>query len=717
LFPTDLFDDFAYFRIPVRKFKIIFTRRFMTTVSYLRNHYAGISKFLLFILSIVVLLFMLPREGKFQYEFRKGKPWMHDNLIAPFDFAILKPADELESEKQQILKDVKPFFIRDTTVAQHQKALMEQTFQQLWKKKYVEGTYGENKKIRNLALCKEIFDRVMRTGIIEMNQQLEGQLPDYKLIVITNNVGEEKQLGDFYTILTADKYIYEQAGKTGNLDNNLIVSVLENSLLQNIRFDAETTEKAKKELTGKISMARGMIQTGELVISRGELITGEKLQVLESLRQEYEAKLGSSFKYAGILAGHLILLSVSVFALYLFLLFFRSEVFNEQKKIVMILLMIISAVLTTSLVVRFNPEYVYIVPVCLVPIIVGIFNDTRLALFSHLITIAITGLIVPNSYEFVFLQLFAGIVTILSIVRLERRSQFLLTSFMIFITYSIIYTGMTLIKEGSTREMNLMYFFMFGGSAFLALLSYPIIFIFEKIFGFITDITLMELSNTNNRLLRELTLRAPGTFQHSMQVANLAEEAAYEIGANPLLVRTGAMYHDIGKMDDPQYFIENQSTGINPHDELTHEESAQIIIQHVIAGVEKARKHKLPEPIIDFIRTHHGTRKTEYFYNLAIKASPEEETDPKIFTYHGPEPFSKETAVLAMADVVEAASRSLQKPDEESISRLVERVIDQQVAAHQFDNADITLRDIKKIKKIFRKRLMNIYHLRVEYPG
>jgi putative nucleotidyltransferase with HDIG domain len=717
LFPTDLFDDFDYFRIPVRKFKIIFTRRFMTTVSYLRNHYAGISKFLLFILSIVVLLFMLPREGKFQYEFRKGKPWMHDNLIAPFDFAILKPADELESEKQQILKDVKPFFIRDTTVAQHQKALLEQTFQQLWEKKYVEGTYGENKKIRNLALCKEIFDSVMRTGIIEMNQQLEGQLPDYKLIVITNNVGEEKQLGDFYTILTADKYIYEQAGKTGNLDNNLIVSVLENSLSQNIRFDAETTEKAKMELTGKISMARGMIQTGELVISRGELITGEKLLVLESLRQEYEAKLGSSFKYAGILAGHLILLSVSVFALYLFLLFFRSEVFNEQKKIVMILLMIISAVLTTSLVVRFNPEYVYIVPVCLVPIIVGIFNDTRLALFSHLITIAITGLIVPNSYEFVFLQLFAGIVTILSIVRLERRSQFLLTSFMIFITYSIIYTGMTLIKEGSTREMNLMYFFMFGGSAFLALLSYPIIFIFEKIFGFITDITLMELSNTNNRLLRELTLRAPGTFQHSMQVANLAEEAAYEIGANPLLVRTGAMYHDIGKMDDPQYFIENQSTGINPHDELTHEESAQIIIQHVIAGVEKARKHKLPEPIIDFIRTHHGTRKTEYFYNLAIKASPEEETDPRIFTYHGPEPFSKETAVLAMADVVEAASRSLQKPDEESISRLVERVIDQQVAAHQFDNADITLRDIKKIKKIFRKRLMNIYHLRVEYPG
>jgi putative nucleotidyltransferase with HDIG domain len=347
---------------------------------------------------------------------------------------------------------------------------------------------------------------------------------------------------------------------------------------------------------------------------------------------------------------------------------------------------------------------------------VGIFNDTRLALFSHLITIILTGLIVPNSYEFVFLQLFAGIVTILSIVRLERRSQFFLTSLLIFITYSIIYIGMTLIKEGSINEMNSFYFVLFAGSAILTFFSYPVIFVFERIFGLITDVRLLELSNTNNKVLRELALKAPGTFQHSMQMANLAEEAVYEIGGNPLLVRTGAMYHDIGKINEPLFFIENQTTGLNPHDELTYEESAAIIIDHVISGVEKAKKHKLPEQIIDFIRTHHGTRKTEYFYTLAKKANPEEEIDSKIFTYHGPEPFSKETAVLMMADVVEAASRSLKKPDEESISILVENMIDKQMENHQLDNADITLRDIRKIKKIFKKKLMNIYHLRIEYP-
>jgi hypothetical protein len=287
---------------------------------------------------------------------------------------------------------------------------------------------------------------------------------------------------------------------------------------------------------------------------------------------------------------------------------------------------------------------------------------------------------------------------------------------MVFLTYSVIYIGMTLIEEGSLESMNFSYFALFAGSAILTLFSYPIIFIFEKLFGIITDVTLLELSNTNNKILRELALKAPGTFQHSMQTANLAEEAIYAIGGNPLLVRTGAMYHDIGKVNEPLYFIENQSTGINPHDELTYEESAGVIINHVIGGIERAKKFKLPEQIIDFVRTHHGTRKTEYFYTLAKRDNTDEEIDDSIYTYHGPEPFSKETAVLMMADTVEAASRSIKKPDEESIGNLVENVINKQIETHQFDNANITFRDINKIKKIFKKKLMSIYHLRIEYP-
>ncbi len=556
----------------------------------------------------------------------------------------------------------------------------------------------------------------MKRGIIEKNESIEGQSPDFKIFVIKGNVAEERRIGEFFTIKETDSFIRSRIDSYGSIDRNLVIKVLESSLVQSVKYDWQTTEKESQILIDKISVARGMIQTGELVISRGELITNDKLQLLESLRVEYESKLGSSYQYTGIIAGQVILLAVSMFSLFLFLLFFRKEVFKDQKRVVMILLLIVAMVVATSLVVKFNPEYVYILPICLVPIIVGIFNDTRLALFSHLITIILTGFIVPNSYEFVFLQLFAGIVTILSIAKLERRSQFFLISVLIFVTYAIIYIGMTLIKEGSLEEMNTSYFTLFGGSAFFTFFSYPVIFLFERIFGLITDVRLLELSNTNNRLLRELALKAPGTFQHSMQMANLAEEAVYEIGGNPLLVRTGAMYHDVGKINEPLFFIENQTTGLNPHDELTFEESAAVIIDHVIAGIEKAKQFNIPEQIIDFIRTHHGTRKTEYFYTLAKKANPDEEIDQKIFTYPGPEPFSKETAVLMMADVVEAASRTLKKPDEDAIHNLVENTINKQIEGHQFDNADITLRDIKKIKKIFKKKLMNIYHLRIEYP-
>lgn len=641
---------------------------------------------------------------------------MHEDLIAPFDFAILKPEQELEEEKQFALKDLKLYFKKDEELYQKQKEKLINDFETKWQIKYSDKRRLEQRKEKNRNVCLAIFDTIMQHGIIELTPEIEDKPEDYTIVVITNNVAEEKQLGDLFTIHTADKFIHSEPDKFEPVDKNLVVGLLENSLIQNIKFDTKTTEREKQALLDKISLTRGMVQSGERIVSKGELVSGEKYIVLESLRLDYESKLGSSFKYAGILAGQIILLSVSMLSLFLFLFFFKKEIYAETKKIVLILICILFMVLITSLVVKYKPDYLYLIPICLIPIITGIFFDTRLALFVHLITIIITGLLVPNSYEYVFLQLFAGTVTILSIVRLERRSQFFLTSVMIFFTYSLIYTGMTLIKEGGLEGINYVYFVLFAGSATFTLFSYPIIFIFEKLFGLITDVTLLELSNTNNKVLRELALKAPGTFQHSMQVANLAEEAIYEIGGNPLLVRTGALFHDIGKIDDPLFFIENQTTGVNPHDELTYDESARIIIGHVIKGVEKAKKHKLPEQIIDFIRTHQGTRKTDYFYTLAKKDNPDEEIDESVYTYHGPDPFSKETAVLMMADTVEAASRSLKNPDEEAINNLVENVINKQMENRQFDNADITFRDIKNIKKIFKKKLMNIYHLRIEYP-
>ncbi len=323
---------------------------------------------------------------------------------------------------------------------------------------------------------------------------------------------------------------------------------------------------------------------------------------------------------------------------------------------------------------------------------------------------------VPNGFEFLFQQLIAGIIAIISVAELRKRSQFFLTALSIFITYAVVYLGMLLIQDGSLVNIQPERFLLYGGSAMFTLFSYPLIFLFEKLFGQVTDVTLMELSDTNSPLLRKLSLHAPGTFQHSMQVANIAESAIYEIGGNTLLIRAGALYHDIGKMDMPMYFIENQTTGINPHDELGYEESARIIIGHVTKGIEMAKKYKLPEILIDFIRTHHGTRVAEYFYNRQRIEFPEKEADDKDFRYPGPLPYSKETSVLMMADSVEAASRSLGHHTIESIDTLVESIIDRQIEKQQFINAELTLKDITKIKKILKKKLMSIYHVRIAYP-
>ncbi|MGD0712322.1 MAG: HDIG domain-containing metalloprotein, partial [Bacteroidales bacterium] len=492
--------------------------------------------------------------------------------------------------------------------------------------------------------------------------------------------------------------------------------LLENAIAQNILYDEDITNKYKQNILNNISPAHGMIQKGERIISKGELITNEKFQVIESMKKEYELQLGSSSKYFNILLGQIVLVCISFIVLFLFLLSFRNDILADNKKVLMILLNIFFMVLITSMVIHTDVKYLYLVPLCIIPVIIRAFFDTRLALFVYIVTIIIIGFLVPNSFEFVFLQLISGIIAIISVVNLRKRSQFFLTTVLVFITYSATYTGTTLMQEGSLSEIDTTNFIWFAGSSLMILFAYPLIFIFEKLFGFITDVSLMELSDINSRLLREMSTKAPATLQHSMQVANLAEEAIYEIGGNTLLTRAGALYHDVGKMDMPLYFIENQGTGINPHEELTSEESASIIISHVIKGIELAKKHNLPERIIDFIRTHHGTRRTQYFYTQFIKNNPEEVIDESKFRYRGPIPFSKETAVLMMADSVEAVSRTLKNPDEESIHAMVEKVINTQIEQQQFVNADITFSDITHIKKIFTKKLMNIFHIRIEYP-
>ena len=693
--------------------KILFMKR---VTDFLRIHKSSIYKGLLFLFSIILLVIIFPKEGKFKYEFQKGRPWMHNDLIASYNFAILKPESEIDQERKNLLAQVKPYFVYDEGVTLTKQDELFVNFENNWKAKYKDSPVSEQKKNLNWYRCSMIFDSVISVGIIENLAEIVDVTKQEVFAMIKGNKAEEKRFDEVFSIQTAYNYFQKAIAGNSKLDQSLLLSTLENSLFINIKYDKVKTEEERQLQLTNLSLMRGMVQTGERIISKGELVSSDKFQILESMKREYEQQLGSASTYYVIILGQVILISISMVVLFFFLLYFRREIFFDNIKIALILLVIIMMVFITSLVIKYNVGYLYLVPICIIPLIIRSFFDTRPALYVHIITIIIIGFLVPNSFEFVFLQLIAGIIAIISVVQLQRRAQFFMSSLMIFLTYSAVYFGLSLVQEGSFNGIDWTFFLLFAGSAILTLFSYPLIYLFEKVFGLITDVTLIELSNTNNKLLRELSSKAPGTFQHSMQVANLAEEILFEIGGNTLLARTGALYHDIGKMDAPVYFIENQSSGINPHDKLTPDQSAKIIVDHIYRGVELATKYDLPKQVIDFIVTHQGNRKVEYFYHMKMNSKDAKNIDEKLYSYPGPIPMSRETAVVMMADSVEAASRSIKVPTEESLNKLVESIIEKQIDADQFIDSNITFREITKIKEILKKKLLNIYHVRIEYP-
>ncbi len=683
-------------------------------ISFIRHSYPEIYKGILLLLAIVIIVYIFPKQGKFKYEFHnlKGKPWYHDDLIAPFDFAILKTDEELNTEKAQILKNAKPYFKYNSKIVAIKKGQYKEEFEAKW----------DNKKSKDLKekthlLGKRIIDSIYSKGIIETSAAIENKNGDFSIFVLYNNLAEEHDLNYFYTVQTAYDYIklslseHQYSG-----DSKFLLPLLENSIAHNVFYDKSTTDKVLKQSIEDISPSRDIILKDQSIVSKGEIVDAKKFQILQSLKIEYEGQSEDTSSYMYIFIGQIVIVSCCVAVLMCFLAFFRNDIFLDNSKITFILILVILQVLMTRLALNTQGFSIYFLPFCILPIIIRAFYDTRIALFVHLITVLIISVMAPNRFEFAFVQSLGGMVAVFSIVNMRNRSQIFISAALIFITYSVAYIGITIIQEGGKEIISSWDFAWFGISAMLTLFSYPLIFVFEKLFGFISDVSLLELSDTNRKLLRELASRAPGTFQHSLQVANLAEEAMYVVGGNALLVRTGALYHDIGKMEMPNYFIENQASGMNPHDEMSFDESAMLIISHVIKGIEIGKKHNLPDQIIDFIRTHHGTTIAAYFYQSYKKAYPHEPIDESRFHYPGPIPFSKETAVLMMADSVEAASRSLKTYDVESIDNLVERIINSQIEQNQFVNADITFKDINTLKKIFKKKLMNIYHVRVEYP-
>ncbi|HKR06418.1 MAG TPA: HDIG domain-containing protein [Bacteroidia bacterium] len=684
---------------------------------YISNQHETILRLIIISLTVFIIINLLPHRVRYKFEFHKGTAWLDKDLSAPFDFAINKEKDTVEAEKKDIVKTAPLFFNTDTSI--HSKTL--EKFRSSLSSD-VTVLDSSQIKISDIALSEQfkqtgekILNIIYAKGIIESEPKINVN-ENTKLRLVKGKVAETAYGKDVFTMSSAAAFVDELLKQFSPGDKEKLKKQLTGALRPDLFYDISATEAFRKQLTDNVSLTRGMVSKGDIIISRGEVISDDKFNVLQSLRQSVEENKQGTESDLSVFLGQLAIVCIAISVLMIFLATLRKDVFSDNKKITLICVLIILITLIYTQALRLNFISLYLVPCCLLPIVIRVFFDTRLALFTHVLTILILGSVAPNGFEFVFMQTIAGMITIFIFAHLRKRAQLFISVSMIFISYLICYLALSIVQEGSFAEINYINIGWLFGNVLLTLFAYPLIYMFEKLFGLTSDVSLMELSDMNSTLLRELSLKAPGTFQHSMQVANLAEAAVYKVGGNTLLVRVGALYHDIGKMDMPLYFIENQSTDVNPHDDLSFEESADIIISHVIRGIEKARKNNLPDLIIDFIRTHHGTTMVQYFYQSYLKNYPEKIVDEDDFRYPGPLPFSIETAVLMMADSVEAASRSLQKHEAETINKLVEDIIESQIHQQQFINCDITFKDISSIKKIFKKMLMSIYHVRVEYP-
>lgn len=672
-----------------------------------------IYKVILFLVSTIAIVYLFPKGGQFKYEFNNGQLWRYDNLYAPFDFAIQKSEEEITIEKKGIEVNAKLYFKYNKEVVEKVKQDFENSLSKF--KTNDSLTIDEIQKFKKLG--STIISQVYNDGFLESVS--ESRIDDQNDII---SIKKENEVQDipFKNLNTSKEVlsIINSNLKTikSQYKSNLLLDELAGIIKPNITFDNELTNKIIEKSIDGISYTKGKVSSGELIILKGDIVEGKKLAILNSLKSESESQIWSESNYNWIVFGYTILVSLALLMLLLFLHKYRIEIYNNNNKVTFIFFNIFAIIFIQTLVIKYNSDYLYIVPLSILPIILKAFFDARLGLFAHVLTVLLLGYIVPNSFEFIYLHIIAGIVTILTVSELYKRANLFISVAQITVIYMLTYFAFSIIKEGNASQINWDYFMLFAANGLLSFLSIILIYIYEKVFGLVSDVTLLELSNTNTPLLRELNEKAPGTFQHSMQVANLAEAAANEIGANSMLVRTGALYHDIGKMANPMYFIENQTTGVNPHNDLSPSDSAKIIIDHVILGVEIAKKNNLPDRIIDFIRTHHGTSTTYYFLRKEQELNPNTKVKVEKFQYKGPIPFSKETAILMMCDAAEAASKSLKNPTAQSINDLIDKIVSKQVSNNQFVNSDITFREINIIRKVIKKKLMNIYHLRVEYP-
>ena len=648
------------------------------------KHLPTITKIMLMLATAAIIPLLFPSEGKgLHYDYAEGGIWRMGDLVAPHDFAVARPQAEVDQEVAEARENLLLYYHYDNTA-------YNRTLERL---NSLSTSYPDS-RIRQM---RNAIDSIYRTGYVEM----PNDVPDFKrhdMIILEGNVGSQHSVTEYVSPLDVrDSLLRERV------------------LVPSLAFDRNRTQLELDSRLSQMATTNGMVRQGELIIAKGELVTPEKAQIVRSLEQDNDRRYQQHYHPVGRYVGQAALCLFAIGALFLFMRNTRHPILEDTRKVMFIMVLIVVMSALTALVLYVNADWVLIVPLCVVPIMMRVFFDMRVALYVHVATVIILANMVPNPFEFIFYQLIAGMMTIVAVRNFEDRSKFFLVAGVIFLSYALIYTFGVLSQESTLESITADRYLIFFLNALLSLLSYPLIYLFERLFGLTTNLTLMELSSTNTPALRELSRNAPGTFQHSMQVANISEDMMNEIGGNALLAKVGALYHDIGKLQAPLYFTENQNSEFNPHDELDNVESAAVIISHVPDGIELAKQYHLPTAVQDFIRTHHGTTVTGYFYRKQLMEHPDEPLNITDFRYKGPMPFSRETAVVMMVDSVEAACKSLKNHDKEAIDKLVDNIIDDKIKQNQLQNCDLTFGDITAIRKILKSRMMSIYHSRISY--
>lgn len=661
-----------------------------------------IYKTLIFIASVASIVYFLPLNTQYSIQFSEGKKWNEDTLYAPFDFPIIKSNEELKQEKKSIESNSILYLNVNTDISKKILYDYSSNFKNFFKDENDSLNYKNG-----LILLKSFLKR----GILPLD------LSNHKareIALISDNVESLIKIDSLFKLEDLSLEISNNLGNESKLKESLFYNLFFDILRPNLSYNKDLTEEYLNELYSSISLTRDLVLKGDVIIETNQIIEGEKLSKLKSLNYQFSSKTDNNKINQSIFIGYILLVCTLIFLTMIYIYKFRFSVFENDNKMTFIFLNISLSAIMSVILAELNPRYIYAAPICIFPLLTKTFFDTRLAFFTHIVSIIIVSFTVFNGFEYIFVQILAGIISILSTSKIYKRANLFISVAQITFIYFLGYSTFHLLSSGDIEKIDFLQFGFFLANGMLTLFVLPLIYFYEKIFFLVSDVSLLELTDTNSPLLKELSDKAPGTFNHSLQVANLSEACASEINANILLTRVGALYHDIGKIKRPNFFSENQKGSVSPHDELNPEESAKIIIDHVSDGISLAKKYKLPDRVIDFIRTHHGKSKVYFFYKKHIELYPN--CDIKKFIYPGPKPFSKETSIVMMADSVEAASKSLKEPSFEILNEFVHKIINQKMDEGQFINSNITFSEIEVVKKVLVKKLINIYQLRIEYP-